>query len=193
MEKLLHERLRECSSDFIDSSIAKALANEIELYYIPRPRFEDGAPVRLGDIVESDEGGVTVTNLQCSIIGHVEDDDRFDGRFNLKQPLKRPTPKVLDTDGVEINSGDKLWELKTGHLFRVKSIKGRGIYVSKDGCDSVHFRDPKCFTHNEMDSLEKLRDDLYRKDDWHEMTRDDLGALLMSVCDRLTAIIERDA
>lgn len=54
MEKLLHERLQQYSTD--DSSFGildgtrisalyasetKAIADEIEHYYIPRPRFED--------------------------------------------------------------------------------------------------------------------------------------------------------
>lgn len=77
MKKLLHERLREIadekedkpySSDIIEalckefgvcenkSSYAidlnnclKAIADEIEKFYIPRPRFEDGEPVQFGD------------------------------------------------------------------------------------------------------------------------------------------------
>ena len=69
MKKLLHERLREIKNSDCESlaavagvkchafcnryachkEIYKALADEIEKYYIPRPRFEDGEPVQFGD------------------------------------------------------------------------------------------------------------------------------------------------
>ena len=68
MKKLLHERLREwaksyphlqqvlatkggfvCSLDDCVDNLFASMANEIEKYYIPRPRFEDGEPVQFGD------------------------------------------------------------------------------------------------------------------------------------------------
>lgn len=70
MKKLLHERLREVgknevctwpilfsvtgTDDALYSTFANDLADEIEKYYIPRPRFEDGEPVQFGDEVEPD-------------------------------------------------------------------------------------------------------------------------------------------
>lgn len=58
MKKLLHERLREGGQDYFVYSVgldsgcivltdpeSEKLADEIEKYYIPRPRYEDGEPV----------------------------------------------------------------------------------------------------------------------------------------------------
>lgn len=66
MKKLLHERLRNWAKEYPYSqltaandlgcspyehidSVFLAIAAEIEKYYIPRPRFEDGEPVQFGD------------------------------------------------------------------------------------------------------------------------------------------------
>lgn len=59
MEKLLHERLRMAGFydgvklggkfEQIATPVAKALADEIDRCYIPRPRFEDGEPIQFGN------------------------------------------------------------------------------------------------------------------------------------------------
>lgn len=66
MKKLLHERLREFARildddgnfTFLELNEAESLADEIEKYYIPRPRFKDGEPVQFGDEVEGCNGKV---------------------------------------------------------------------------------------------------------------------------------------
>lgn len=42
MEKLLHERLKDESARWYEAVELHALSDEIERYYIPRPRFDDG-------------------------------------------------------------------------------------------------------------------------------------------------------
>lgn len=69
-DKLLHQRLRELNCTLSGTCVtafgavedctgitcrecteltANRIADEIERYYIPRPRFEDGEPVQFGD------------------------------------------------------------------------------------------------------------------------------------------------
>ena len=115
MKKLLHERLRnrtrieqgcvETDSGVTITALNKnemlALADEIEKYYIPRPRFEDGEPCNIGDEVEfpqpagvkkvlsfiAGEDGITFANVGMSSGPVVI----YAGKVN------RPKPKVLDS------------------------------------------------------------------------------------------------
>lgn len=115
MEKLLHERLREHDDEEemlkiqggegileLYKSEAQALADEIERYYIPRPRFDDGEPVQFGEEFDADGEeierilwfGATRNGLRI----YCDSSNLFDLLPN--ECLKRPTPKVLDADSV---------------------------------------------------------------------------------------------
>ena len=77
------------------------------------PRYESGEPVRIGDPF-SDHWGCE------NVVDSVEVGDcwfkihGFDGvapRYSKKASVKRPEPKVLDADGVEIRKGDVVYLL----------------------------------------------------------------------------------
>lgn len=147
MEKLLHERLKEycdlrrlsleCEGMEIFSlsnSKAEALANEIEHYYIPRPRYEDGLPVQFGDDIEVhnqsgllDKGIIQSfhpNNGSVWIISLVGCDHERLVRFDPKTCIiKRPAPKVLDADGVEIEVGETLYRITTGEPVTVEALE----------------------------------------------------------------------
>lgn len=136
MEKLLHERLREWGSAAFAVNNArsyygeddgrvnsmgrvfKKMADEIERYYIPRPRFEDGEPVQFGDEaqVRDDLGEVckmvfTAGGCEEVMIGFEYDSSAshymvVDGEF-----VKRPAPKVLDADGAPTKNGDRVYPI----------------------------------------------------------------------------------
>lgn len=146
MRKLLHERLKEycdlrrlsleCEGMEIlslSNSKAEALANEIEHYYIPRPRYEDGLPVQFGDDIEVhnqsgllDKGIIQSfhpNNGSVWIISLVGCDHERLVRFDPKTCIiKRPAPKVLDADGVEIEVGEAVYKLSDGTEWRVEDI-----------------------------------------------------------------------
>ena len=84
------------------------------------PRFEDGEPVRFGDVVsDGDETGrvyyVTFDTVNPVIIGFTDETPDQDPGTWLEvsvsdgERVKRPAPKVLDADGVEIREGDTVW------------------------------------------------------------------------------------
>ena len=84
------------------------------------PSFEDGAQVNFGDVVsDGDETGrvyyVTFDTVNPVIIGFTDETpDRDPGTWlevsvSDGERVKRPTPKVLDADGVEIRVGDTVW------------------------------------------------------------------------------------
>lgn len=215
MKKLLHERLREWADSTegdkypstkmlyatIESDHAplgadderKAfhlLADEIEKYYIPRPRFEDGEPVQFGDSfiqkcvnveVELDKIGISLFTK-----------DGLNMVWFPDEVVPRPEPKVLDADGVEIKVGDTVFENNSPIPLKVVTVYGDGdISAVGDGgiCSKL---DSSNYSHREPDSLEKLRDDIaeFSADGAYHGAID---AFLQRCEDRLTAIMERDA
>lgn len=211
--KMLHERLREAKfgdclcgtinltgkrcDDFADCAsclrtLNDAIADEIERYYIPRPRFEDGEPVQFGDepewLVTVDEMTFYENGIVC--VGH--DGNTF--AVNPGELVKRPTPKVLDADGVPIKVGDTVYEVETGLRSTVTSttmLDSNGNTVCcKDGCPGeLHYK-PEELTHQEPDSLEKLMGDI--KDYGAEVHIDECWAATTDEwARRLARLIER--
>ena len=94
------------------------------------PRFKDGEPVRFLDDFEryGDENGIGTVTMYS------------DGSFALNfrayskgERVKRPAPKVLDADGVEIREGDTVYHVKDGSEMTVYGIEGEWLVVSVGG------------------------------------------------------------
>ena len=215
MEKLLHEQLMKCmdSRDFHEAvgvsrsssvrEVARALARKIHKQYIPRPRFEDGEPIQWGGYVDGLEVPITAFTIHedgSGAVGDwaVNDADWVDFSIPENNYLKRPQPKVLDADGVEIKVGDTVWD-KQGNKLEVKDIDHSddpedqehlvwcGAY--RCGCKWWNIADQ--LTHKEPDSLEKLRDDMKAWLEYPPMEAE--GIAIGKWRDRLSALIERGA
>lgn len=230
MKRLLHERLREiapsiskaCGDDWgIDElrnamnvayystyqsdlkNTVLAIADEIEKYYIPRPRFDDGEPVQFGDKYKwADETIRKITGFGVTEEGAPYVTCAFDGlgmsdAMIYSRRLKRPEPKVLDADGVEINVGDVVWPINNPEMKMTvdnfQRIYGQDVTVNCEFEGEFYNFNPNKLTHREPDSLEKLRNDMAEyKTDTHFAeikTKHTFGEFI----DRLTAIMERDA
>lgn len=90
------------------------------------PRYDDGAYVWFGDGVKTHNGiAITVEAIEFSL-GKVCVKDGEDGDWDTSMyamhPLKRPAPKVLDADGVEVHVGDTVFELETGEEYKVERV-----------------------------------------------------------------------
>ena len=220
MEKLLHERLREAAKNGVSSietcdenivvSLLKdeelSLADEIEKYYVPRPRFENGESVQFGDDIEIyNQTGLLDSGIiqsfhpnngrvwMLSLVGvNHERLVRFDPGTCV---IKRHELKILDADGVEIKVGDTVWDLDSGEKLTVVEFANREhgiIQCSNEEDEYYSDHDAHRLTHREPDSLKKLRDDMnYRI---IEGTYPGTAHEYLCQCaDRLTAIMERDA
>ena len=84
------------------------------------PRFEDNELVRIGDEISwRDEGGV-VNSIELQDGGyftlHAADgaEDWILPQYFPGERVKRPAPKVLDADGVEIRVGDTVYDNELG-------------------------------------------------------------------------------
>lgn len=110
MKKLLHERLREAAKNGVSNietydenivvSLLKdeelSLANEIEKYYIPRPRFDNGEPVQFGkEFVDCNGHNQTLSSLTYTEGGHGYVSLNGWIKQRIDEPVKRPEPDSL--------------------------------------------------------------------------------------------------
>lgn len=200
MKKLLHERLREAAKNGVTSietcdenrviSLLKdeelSLAYEIEKYYIPRPRFEDGEPVQFGDRFVNFRGEENSTISSLTYTKGNNDYVNINGwhKQNLNEPVYRYKPKVLDADGVEIKAGQTRWHIPTGKKVTIQDL---GINKKTAG-DSVgllggSWVSPLSLTLKEPDSMEKILVDMMGDNHMRGT----------SYIRRIQALMERDA
>ena len=124
-----HERQSERISDIL--SVLENGAERLMPEDMNWPRFEDGEPVRTGDRFaehggcENVAGSIEIGDCWFKIRG-------FDGaapRYSKGAVVKRPAPKVLDADGVEIHEGDTVWTIKDA-----RELEVIGLYPEQDSC-----------------------------------------------------------
>ena len=129
------------------------------------PRFEEGEPVMVGD--RFIDHRVNERTVRSVIVNNDGVELRtFDGTFDWHETgerVKRPAPKVLDADGVEIKVGDSMYVANNGD----------GPYIVCDideNIDRIELfwhenRNEKLFiaanrlTHTRPDSWERLEED----------------------------------
>ena len=132
------------------------------------PKFEDGSYVQLGDSyidTDGDDNQVMAIefNDRCTDLVGLEG---FHTGFDTSgERVKRPAPKVLDADGVEIKVGDTVYDANgEGHIVKE-------VYFDDDeshehtvwcgecklGCRFVYVADQ--LSHTRPDSWEQLEED----------------------------------
>ena len=150
---------------------AGQLLAEIEREYLPRPRFEDGELVDIGDQFEFDGESFHIRDLHVGLDKktYIVARDR-DGLFDMEpgERVKRPDPEVLDADGVPIRKGDTVWY--EGERYRVTDVymlDGEDPGVDLESFSTV-MGEPtetitnawnKLVTHKQPDSLERIEAD----------------------------------
>lgn len=215
MEKLLHERLQQYSADDLSFGLldgtrvsalyareAKAIANEIEHYYIPRPRFEDGKPVQFGDDIEiHNQSGLLDKGIirsfhpnkgpvwMLSLVGC--DHERLVRYDPDTCVIKRP---VFDANGERICKGDTVWDLDSGKRLHVEEFANREcglVQCSNEEDGDCEDHDARRLTHREPDSLEKL---LERMEEYAQKNEGYIdGSKVGDFSKELRALIERGA
>lgn len=222
MNKLLHERLRELDCDgycvienddgyvtVVTSVEAKHLADEIERYYIPRPRDNKDIPFVEGDIVYSvdpdTEYSAEIVRVKDSILYVCWEDGLYDWVDACDMQHEKPQFKVFDADGVEIKEGERLYGVNTdSRKAQVESVYPAGavdkwgnrhdkpfVHYTEDYGTGKEWDYADNLTHKEPDSLEKLRDDMVldASADGAAISSSRLGVFAT----RLSALIDRGA
>lgn len=91
---------------------------------IPRPRFEDGEPVQMGDEIAIGGGSIDVNEAVMLLDGsgyrllHSTDVSAS----AIEDRVKRPAPEVLGADGKPIKVGDAMWSLSGAGPLTVTSL-----------------------------------------------------------------------
>lgn len=186
----------------------QSITEWLDKWFIKRPLYDYGQPVQFGDTVEihdrlgkRDEGRVQEMAANAGpvwILSFTGVDHKREVRYSpAEHTLKRPEPKVLDADGVEINVGDTVY--LTGHLYGVEWPEGTKCTVVEinHGCIYVSAFDvaeklvrEDMLTHKEPDSLEKLQQFAVDSAAYADGCEQDK---FLEIADRLKALIERGA
>ena len=128
------------------------------------PRFEDGEPVMLGDKYEDNEGHERfASEVYLDIDGlSLVDSEGFPSLYRKGKSVKRPAPKVLDADGVEIKAGDTVWRKGKPTEYKVAIVIDGVVYLTyktSNGDNSTTTIFARKLTHTRPDSWERLEED----------------------------------
>lgn len=138
------------------------LAAFIDKYFLPRPLFEDGTPVKVGD-----EFALHKPSRSEKVAGfYVCDDGSFainDFQYDQDQRVKKPKqPEALDADGVPIKVRDKVYFVG-GDGTPLKCIgfyaDGDVIFRDWEETGTIAYESPTVFTHKKPDSWEQIEAD----------------------------------
>lgn len=122
------------------------------------PKYEDGSYVMYEDEFDFNGEVKTAHGFNFGVGGRVSicSDKGSHVRLPNGERVKRPAPKVLDADGVEIKVGDTVWHVY-GSEWLVEELNRYGVRCF-DGAKRRTFS-PTFLTHNRPDSWERLKDD----------------------------------
>lgn len=169
--------------------------------FLPRPRFEDGEPVQFGDSpVGLDGVEKFIFTRSCEGSCQMQDADGSMLTVFPGERVKRRAPEVLGADGLPLDEDDTVYGMdREQHRYTVQVPYSINEAVGRRFCvqcydhdeGNITWCDPSMLTHTPPDTLERLRDDMYRTaEEWREA--DSVSIPDMNHwADRLTALIER--
>lgn len=113
------------------------------------PRFDDGEPVKFGDMALIDGEADMVEAVQLWIHGKpVIYGDGGSQQLDKGECVNRPATKVPDAGGEEIELGDDLYSVEGGLKFHVSHIDIVNGKIATDAMFALDkWADPKNFTH----------------------------------------------
>ena len=113
------------------------------------PKFEDDAPLKLGDMALVDGDADMVEAIQLWIHGKpVIYGDNSSQQLEKGERVRRPAPKVLDADGAEAELGDDLYSVEGGLKFHVSHVDRANGKIATDAMFAIDkWADPKMYTH----------------------------------------------
>lgn len=120
-------------------------------------RYDTGEPVPLGSEVTvsvHDEDGDFDRTLAIRSIKYKENGVLLEGTKNEMvilshgERVRRPAPKVLDADGVEVEVGDDLYSVEGGLKFHVSHVDRANGKIATDAMFAIDkWADPSLLTH----------------------------------------------
>lgn len=198
-----------CGYDWPEPRDGEKFRDYLHRCFLPRPRFEDGEVVGVREYEDIqgycvyDDGEFFVTTPNRSI------------DYAAGERVERPAPEALGADGKPIVEGETVWldeahsrcagscGFEDGNKYSLCGIERQEMLTVEDAHIEVDGREyvrvctcgawchASWLTHTPPDTLERLRDDMYRTaEEWREA--DSVSIPDMNHwADRLTALIER--
>lgn len=132
------------------------------------PKFEDGEPVMIGDEATNNKNQrFTVKRIEFRHGKWMLNDSVTEGHYlNGKsgKRVKRPAPKALDADGMEIKVGDTVWHEDGSelHVIGFGDVQdGETMLVVEYAAGPTKWGEVRCLsvTHTRPDSWEQLEED----------------------------------
>ena len=150
----------ECGNDRVMGELRRRLVPDgMEWLVEAWPRFEGGEPVRLGEeaigfsrkppfvvdhVVLFDGGEATV----CAEADHGSGKAENFIRVFPGERVKRPAPRALDADGVDVELSDDLYSVEGGLKFHVSYINRVSNKIATDAMFALDkWADPAMYTH----------------------------------------------
>lgn len=161
------------------------------------PKFEDGEYVWIGDDVSGMDVRSFVFTESCVMVTNLTSVPAYGECRKYGEPFKRPAPKVLDADGVEIKVGDTVWHHSGFAHGVVTSIDASSLISTVRYSNGyAEFRDAaKDLTHVQPDSWERLEKDARQLDINLNDTTDDYPRMNFArdLIRRAKALAEKEA
>ena len=92
------------------------------------PVFEDGEPVRIGDVVSDVEVRSVVFRGDGILLSDCTPVPGWGTWRSYKEPINRPEPKVLDADGAEIRAKETVFDKNTGEELIVTGFEDGRVW-----------------------------------------------------------------
>lgn len=129
------------------------------------PRYEDGEYVWFGDEVDNMRSTVIAVEFFDGAITLSSDFDHL--HLSFGERVKRPAPKVLDADGVEIKVGDTVWIISAltdtpDEPHEVIGINRWGEVLLEFHTEGSTGLKGEYLTHARPDSWERLEEDMQK-------------------------------
>ena len=147
-----------CGYDWPEPRDGEKFRDYLHRCFLPRPRFEDGEPVQMGDEIAICGGDIDVNEVVMLLDGsgyrllHSTDVSAS----AIEDRVDRPAPEALGADGLPIKVGETVYDTETGGAYVVRlPYAGTGKTFFEDGS----CRDPAYLTHTPPETQERIDDD----------------------------------
>lgn len=153
-----------CGYDWPEPRDGENFRDYLHRCFLPRPRFEDGEPVQMGDEIAICGGDIDVNEVVMLLDGsgyrllHSTDVSAS----AIEDRVKRPAPEALGADGLPIVVGETVYPIDSEWLdttLEVLSVESLSVKVSlPSGKGWTMFR-AKDLTHTPPDTQQRIDED----------------------------------
>ena len=118
----------DCEEDHDGPEMVKEVMRRLMPKGTEWPRFEDGEPVRIGDVVSGVEVRSVVFRDTGILLSDCTSVPGWGTWRSYKEPIKRSAHKKIGADGMEVRVGETVWGVQTGTAYVVDGFVTDGSH-----------------------------------------------------------------